>query len=79
MFGYTKCSGDQEESRNNQSEWTEGFKGRQHLPRCPGGSENSDKMLQMKQNHNQGRLNLGVISAKAHELTRIDAAAGRKI
>lgn len=33
----------------------------------------------MEQNCNQGRLNLGIIRAKAHEPLRIDPAAGRKI
>jgi hypothetical protein len=33
----------------------------------------------MKENSSQGKLNLGVISTKAHELIRIVAVAGRKV
>lgn len=33
----------------------------------------------MKENSSQGRLNLGVISAEAHKLLRIDPEAGRKV
>lgn len=50
-----------------------------HLPsRCICSGEYEQKLLQMEGNSSRGRLNLGVISTKAHELIRIVVAAWNK-
>lgn len=53
--------------------------GSQHPSQCICNREYEQKLLQVKGNSSGGRLNLGVISTKAHELIRIVAAAQRKL
>jgi hypothetical protein len=61
--------------KNQDGEREESWEGRiSHNAFVP-----AKKTLQMKENSSQGKLNLGVISTKAHELIRIVAVAGRKV